>query len=648
MCGANRPSRFGVFNVALLAICTLGASVPPMEKLLPDDTLAVVSAPDFSKFQRQIQHLPLRRLWDDPAMKPFRARFTTRWHDELVKPLERDLDLRFADFAGLPQGQVTLALTRDDWDGRSDTAPAFVLLLDAAQRSHQLRTNLAELRRKWISNGKTLRLETVRGVEFAVLTLTRNDVPPTLRRFLPPPPDALTPATEDAPPSASKTESRTELALGQWESLLIVSTSLRTAEKIVAHVTGGAAPALADVATFEASLAQLRDALACGWINVRLFTDHLNKLPSPKPAPNSTDPPAIEMKTLLAGTGLAGVRSLAFSHHDSGEGTLFQLTCAVPFAERAGFTKIFAPESRDAAPPLFVPADAVKFQRARLDAPKAWAAFEAMLDEISPAWARVLNDLVVQANKDGQTRDPGFDVRRDLIGNLGDDLLSWQKPPRRRALADLEAPPVIWLLGSPAAEKLGFALRGFLAVATPQAGPIRERDFLGRKIYSATPPLFGPPDDPKGTLPVLHFASSGSYVGFSRDALLLEEWLRSGDNPPKPLRDASGLVEAWQRAGGTGGGWASYENAGELVRAWFETFKQEAGAVTNASVSGPLSAPVNLATEGRGLAAWFDFALLPPWEAVARYFHFTVASGSANADGLTCRWFSPTPPELKN
>jgi hypothetical protein len=635
-------TRVFTFATAFLAVCAFAASVPPAEKLLPDDTLAVVTAPDFAKLRDVLKQTPLRELWNDPAMKPFRDKFVAKWQDEIVKPLERDLNVRFADYADLPQGQLTLAVTQDGWDGKSDAEPAFVLLLDAKDKSGQLRTNLADFRKKWVDAGKTLRIEKIRDVEFAILTLTSNDTPKTLKKFFPPAPP---PAEAE---SGKKPERRSELAVGQWESMLIVGSSPKAVEKVVAPVTGGAAPALAEVAAFEADrAAQFRDAPFYGWVNVKLIVDVFNKLPSAKPSPAAGEAPPVEMKTLLAACGFSAVRTIAFSYRDTGDGTMLQLTCAAPAGERTGLFKILAPEASDAAPPPFVPADAVKFQRVRLDGPKVWAALEKMLDEISPSSARVLSDLVNDANKEGRKRDAAFDVKRDIIDNLGDDLMWWQKPPRGNTLEQLNNPPGALLLGSPNAEKLALFLRSFFAAVAPQPGPLPEREFLGRKIFSATLPLFGPPESAKAVLPVVHYAANGGYVGFSKDVALLEEWLRSGENPPKPLRDTAGLTDAIQKAGGAGGGWLAYESQTELTRAMFETFKKDAGAATNASVTGPLTGSVNLPAEGKGLLDWLDFSLLPPWESVAKYFHFTVITGSANADGLTYRYFSPTPPGLR-
>jgi hypothetical protein len=626
-----------------LAVGAFAAPIPPVERLLPDDTLALITAPDFAKLRELLRQTPMSQLWRDPAMKPFREKFLDKWEQEFAKPLERDLNIRFADYTSLPQGQFTLALTQNGWDGQSEVAPAFLLLLDAGVKANQLKRNLSDVRKKWVDAGKTLRTEKIRDVEFAILTLSSNDVPKTLRRFTDGPPREMPQVEDDS--AVKPAETKRELAVGQIESLLILGTSTKTIEKVVARLTGGSVPALGDIPAFEADrLAQFRDAPFYGWVNAKLLMDVLNKLPAPKPVPDQ--PPPLGLKTMLAATGLSGLKTLALSFRATGDGSILQFTLGAPEPARTGLTKILAPEAKDAAPPAFVPADAAKFQRLRIDGQKAWAALEKMANDISPAWANVLNMFLQTADKAGKERDAGFDARKDIIGNLGDELITWEKLPRGDKLDTLDNAPSLTLIGSPNSERLVVSV-GSLLAAIPQAGPPRQREFLGRKIFTATPPMFGPPDDPQGNLPSIHYAAGGGYLGFSQDAALLEEWLRSADSPPKPLREVAGLTDAIQKAGGSGKGWMGYENQAEVMRFVFEAFKRDLGAANNALLSGPLNAGVNFATDGKGLLEWFDFSLLPAWDAVAKYFYFTVNTGSADADGVTYRYFSPTPPGLK-
>jgi hypothetical protein len=47
-----------------------------------------------------------------------------------------------------------------------------------------------------------------------------------------------------------------------------------------------------------------------------------------------------------------------------------------------------------------------------------------------------------------------------------------------------------------------------------------------------------------------------------------------------------------------------------------------------------------------GLKAWADFALLPSFEDIAKYFHFTVYGLDLGPDDFGYRMFSPRPPGL--
>src|SRR5438876_7168823 len=94
------------------------AATPPPDKLLAADTLAMITVPDYAKAKATTHQWPLSQLWADPAMKPFADKFITKFKSELVEPVEREFGLKFADYAGFAQGQVTLALTLNTSEGK--------------------------------------------------------------------------------------------------------------------------------------------------------------------------------------------------------------------------------------------------------------------------------------------------------------------------------------------------------------------------------------------------------------------------------------------------------------------------------------------------------------------------------------------------
>src|SRR5260370_20567421 len=118
---------------------TATAAVPPPEKLLSDDTLLMITAPDFSRLRETFKSSPQSQLWNDPAMKAFLEHFMEKWNEEFVKPLERELDVRLDDYINLPQGQVTFALTQ--LRGKEAGELGVLFLVDTKSKSDQLKTN---------------------------------------------------------------------------------------------------------------------------------------------------------------------------------------------------------------------------------------------------------------------------------------------------------------------------------------------------------------------------------------------------------------------------------------------------------------------------------------------------------------------------
>ena len=671
----NPPSRrepgpaVHSFIAALLSLTlTSGAAIPAPEQMLPEDTLILVTAPDCAKLREIWQSSPKSRLWNDPAMKPLHDKFLSRWREQVGKPLEQDLGLHFDTFASLPQGQLTFAVTRNAWQGSDDQTLGFLFLLDARDKTELLKTNLAGLRKKWVSAGKTLKTEKIRDLEFSIFPFTTNDVPKALSKFLWRPqvfPQVTSgPDLKQAPVSPSSkgdmlldmltillTASK-ELVIGQVDSLLVIGSSAKGVEKVVTRLTGGAAPTLGELAAYQAShQALFREAPFYGWVNVKAIVDTLARKSADTKPPENPDPfEPLKAEKLINATGLASCKTLAFNLKDSSEGSLCQFFLSVPEACRQGIFQVLLGGAREASPPPFVPAEAAHFLRWRLDGAKACAALEKALNDLSSQSLSAVNLILDTADARAKQTDPGFDLRKTLLANLGDDIISYERAPRGNTPAELQSPPSIFLLGSPNPEQLAVALKR-LFVIFPQGDAPAEREFLGRKIFSVPVPpnpfLMLAPSRPV-VLRTLSCAASGGYVAMSTDTPLLEEYLRSSESQAKALRAKPGLLEAAQKVGGTGTGYFGYENQADTMRAAFETAKNDPGASTNGI--GPSlfpGLPGMTGPEGN-LNEWMDFSLLPPFDKVAQYFYSTVYAGSADVDGLTLKLFVPMPPALRS
>jgi hypothetical protein len=631
----------GFFALTLTALLTLAtpvhAAIPPAENLLPSDTLLLITVPDFSTLRAAGKQSPQWLFWNDPAMKPFHDKFMARWNEKLVAPLERDLGVKFSDFTNLPQGQLTFAVTQNGWTGGDDPMPGVLLLLDARGKSDLLKTNLAALRKKWTDAGKPMHNETIRGILFSVVPLSSNDIPATLAGVLPRRRPVQELGKENKPPPLR------EIVVGQFESLLIVGSSLKVVEPVATRLTGGALPPLAGNALFAADrLAQFRDApLYYGWLNGKTLFDVLVHIPPPEPNPEAPSPvPPIPWDKILGASGLTGLKSASFSYRESHDGSQLNFYLAAPEAGRQGIFKIIAAAPKDANPPAFVPADAVKFWRWRVDGQKSWAALEKMLSDISPAWLSGLNSTISIANATAQQKDPNFDIRKYLIGNLGDDWICYQKAPAGNTPADLNSAPSLFLFATLNSDQAVLAIKNVASLASSQENAPAPRDFLGRKIYTIA--LRSPrPSAPRS----LYCAASGGYVALTTDVSLLEAYLRSADSKARPLRDTAGLADAAQHVGGAGNGLFTYQNQREVMREALTALKKSstdnpAAGGANASSALPFGSPEKIFSE------WMDFSLLPDFDKVSKYFYFSVTGGSVTADGLSFKVYAPRPPQL--
>ncbi len=612
-------SSLAAFVVSALA--SVVAATPPAQKLLPPDTLALLSVPDATQALANRKHDPVCRLWDDPALRPFRDRLMAKFQSEVLDKIEKETGIKLAEYADLLQGQLSLALTRNGWSGTADPLPGFVLILDARDKGDQLKTKLAEVRKKITDAGKTLKTDKIRDTEFTTL--------------------ALEDLAKDAGDAGAP---KLNFSFGQVGSVLVAGTATRDLERVVAGLSGAGMPNLSEEAVFDADFqATFRDAGLFGWIHFSPLAEVITKVASAETGPNSAGP---KPDAILAAVGMKGLKTLAFGVRSSPEGNTVTANLSAPRQERKGLLKLLATESKDSGIPDFVPVEAAGFWRWRLDGQKFWSAIEATVNEIQPG---TLDFLISQFESAVKEKDASFDFKRGLIMNLGDDLVGYQKPAKSSAPADLMSQPSLFLLGSPNAEQMLGTLRSLVGMIPGPDGPLqfKDREFLGRHIYTLTlPDMTG-----SGKPNQIHLAASGGYAAFAADTGILEEYLRSSETKPKPLAEFPGLKAAAEKVGGMSTGLFGFQNDAEQLRPFWEALRTNKGlffdliTAQNPAVNGMLGDKRE--EFEKQLAEWADFSLLPPFPQVAKYFSFTVYAGRASNTGYNLKALTPVPPQMQ-
>ncbi|HZC25250.1 MAG TPA: hypothetical protein VE866_18095, partial [Candidatus Binatia bacterium] len=352
---------------------------------------------------------------------------------------------------------------------------------------------------------------------------------------------------------------------------------------------------------------------------------------------------------ILTATGFGSLKTIAFSVQMANDGSTVQFFTSLPASSRQG---IFAmlPEAKDASPPSFVPADAVKYQRWRIDGKKAWDTLQKVLGDISPQAKSAIGFMIDTVNSAAKQKDPDFDINKNFFGNLGDDMISYEKAPHGTTLAELNSAPSLFLIGSPNPDQIVSAFKYILLLTNPQGGEPKEREFLGRKIYSAPLPGAAALGASAAGAPApraLNYTASSAYVAISTDASMIEEYLRSSDSQQKALREMPGLTDAIAKAGGSSTGLLGYENQAETSRVVFEALRNappaESGGGNTAAMMLGLGSLPNAGT----FKDWMDFSLLPPFDKVSKYFGFNVYTVSSSPDGLLFKMYAPVPAALR-
>ena len=377
---------------------------------------------------------------------------------------------------------------QNGWQGDTNSKPGWLFLVDTKDQNDRLKADLADIKRKWNDAGKPLKTEKIRGVDFTVLMLSSNDVPAGLKQFIqkPKPSFGDTASAEDPGATSTPPPPPEPLYLGQSETLFIAGDSSAVIEKALAALAGDSIPVLADQPDFSADTPRLHNATAFSWINTKILLDLAVKQLTEESERNANKPTPIPFRPekVITGLGLNTLRSVALVSRADTQGSSLEIFLAAPESEREGILKILAGEAKDATPPAFVPADVVKFSRWRISGPKAWDTLEMSLNNISPQLGAGLNFALATITANAQQKNPDFDIKRDLIGNFGDDIIAYQKAPRTQALADIAAPPSLFLISSPAPDKLLESMKDVMGMISRRGDPPSNRDFLGHKIYS--------------------------------------------------------------------------------------------------------------------------------------------------------------------
>lgn len=593
----------------LLLSLNLSAAVPPPEKLLPGNTFAVLTVPDTANLRDAFGDSSIAKMWADPAMKAFATKIEAGIDEHVLKPLRENAGFEPTDYLELAQGQITFALTDSLFE---KNLPGFLLLVDSRKKADALETKLGEMREKLQENDQPFAKRQIRGVEFTVIK----------------------PGGEDEP----------EVLIGLSDTLLIAGINDKDVEKVLVAQAGGDVKPLGSQPSYmRRHNAQFRKALVFGWLDFATVMEKVQE-ELEKGAGNDPDeadnPLAITPDAVITALGLKGLNAISTSYHRD-NGDIIEIAIDAPKAERRGLFKMLAAPSQEAGPPAFAGDNVITFSRMRYDIKKVWADLEKMLEDITPQ-AKMALGLVEQAI---QAQDPKFRLKEDFINTLGDDIINIGWAPEKNDLQSLASPPSVTLIKS---EKPKDTLASILTITSLALPAPEKKEFLGRTIHTFE---FGGGFDEQQAPASFHLSAADGYLVMSGNRKALEDYLRGPNQNQKQLANLKGLKAAAEKIGGMKAGMFGFQNDVATMKIVMETFRENPDLLKAMADAFPGIPVPNDGPGPGGLSDvdldWLDFKLLPAFEKVRKYFHFTIYNMTTDDKGMRIRAFSPTPPELE-
>lgn len=614
----------------------------PHEKILPSDTLVFATIPDYNKAVNLFNNSAGGMFLKDPSMKAFIEKFSSKWHSDVVVPLEKELGIKFADYSGIVNGQVSFALNIAPGN-ESAAMPqvAVTVLIESREGKENLTKAIQDIKQKYSKSGGEIKSAKVGNTGYDIFVVNSEAIDKIIDKVFPDPTEGW--ESLDGP-KPKKENKKYEISVCQLDSLLILSTKQSVIEKLITNASGNSPDALANYENFKNRFQKKGDYTTFfAWFRADLLTGILKILDAlPKEEQSPFDPLRI-LKT----TGILSIKDISLIMNTQPEGGEMEIFGRLPKNELTGFLKALVPQQKDSTPPSFVPANSASFVRYRLDFQQTWTQIENVLNQIDPKIISVLNLMLQTA---GRAKDPNFDWKKNIIGNLGDDLIVYTKIPEKVSFENINRTPRIVLLNSKNPDELGASIR-FLSALSPKPPEIKEKDIAGKKVYywqEQQPPLempIGQKQNPPQRF--TYISSVANYTVFANDQKILEEFLNFSESKANPLKNLPGFNEALNKAGNQNSGLILFSNDRENMRMQFNVLKNEPDTVAAFIGITPIGMRLGLAEDSKVFKEWIDASLLPDFEKVAKYFNFTLSSLTVTDDGIMLKSVTPNSPELK-
>ncbi len=494
--------------VSSLLIGIASAPAATVLDLLPTNCCAFVTVPTTTGL-RPVLNASALGIFRAPALKPLGDHIGQCWSNSAGDDFQQILGLE--RLLRTVPGSLTLAAMASM--SPTNQTLGWLLVLDSGSNSNASSSWLTAQRQIWQLAG-TVHKEQIAGCEFLSINLTNRDFETTKLW-------QLINAQADSPTEPPR------ILVGQRGSMLLFSPSSNV---------------LASVLSTEPQNNRLTpprrsgDAAAWGWCDIRKTQQILSASQRLRNAGTGLS----RLVSLASAAGFGGFESFGFSLRTNSAGVLFEARLPLSKSYSTNLPGLFS-ESDSAVIPAFVSENAECFQQWHFTGDRLWTSIEYALNRASGQAKRGLDFLLETAEIAAQTKRPEFNLRTNLVTNIGDELSYWQQPGTNSS----GKPERIIVIRSPNPEELAYTIKSMLILVSADAEKPQEREFLHRRVYSIALPaanLAGLFTIPQNT--TLHYAYNTQYMAIATGPSILEDFLRRAASATPGLGERAGLTNS--------------------------------------------------------------------------------------------------------
>jgi hypothetical protein len=427
----RRRAVAGWFALAgLFLVASPARSATPIERILPDSTLAVVQIKDARALREALGRSQFGRLWNDPALKAYRDQLLLDAFDEAGKDLKETLGVDVPGLFELFQGPAALALVSCK-DHDAVLTFSAVATMDAGLNAPAVDDILTRFTRAAERYGSKVSTESFRGV--AIHRIPIDDDEPVKE------PEKTRNKNKNKNKARDEDEDDDDedddvavppIIWARQESVFYLGTCLETVKDLIAHADGRG-DALATSEPYTEAVKKLgADLPVFAFIDLRKLGVLLLQDLSTDDGALAVDPDELrKFLGVFQHTGLGSLKAAAASLA-LGEGNCDSIVkTVIQFQGPAqGLLKVFNLPRVSLQPEPWVPANVATYQSISWDLDHAYAALNELANRVAPG----LLEFIQQQFVDPEGGDP-LRFKQDIFDPLGDRITiisDFKKPIR--------------------------------------------------------------------------------------------------------------------------------------------------------------------------------------------------------------------------